>query len=81
MGIRSGNVVIAGVPPHSAYAPKPPHLAHRAPSWVAQEPRSARKRYLPGELERAVADFVEHYNHRRYHESLLNWPKNPDDGQ
>ena len=26
----------------------------------------------PGDLERAVADFVEHYNHRRYHESLDN---------
>jgi putative transposase len=28
--------------------------------------------YLSGDLERAVADFVEHYNHRRYHESLDN---------
>ena len=28
--------------------------------------------YLPGDLERAVAAFVEHYNHRRYHESLDN---------
>lgn len=28
--------------------------------------------YLPGDLERAVADFVDHYNHRRYHESLDN---------
>jgi putative transposase len=28
--------------------------------------------YLPSDLERAVADFVEHYNHRRYHESLDN---------
>ena len=28
--------------------------------------------YLPGELERAIADFVELYNHRRYHESLDN---------
>ena len=28
--------------------------------------------YLPGDLEQAVADFVEHYNHRRYHESLDN---------
>jgi transposase InsO family protein len=28
--------------------------------------------YLPGDLERAVADFVDHYNHRRYHESLKN---------
>ncbi len=30
------------------------------------------KYYLPGDLERAVADFVDHYNHRRYHESLDN---------
>ena len=28
--------------------------------------------YLPGDLRNAVADFVEHYNHRRYHESLNN---------
>jgi transposase InsO family protein len=28
--------------------------------------------YLPGELERAVEAFVEHYNHRRYHESIGN---------
>lgn len=28
--------------------------------------------YLPGDLERAVGGFVEHYNHRRYHESLDN---------
>ena len=28
--------------------------------------------YLPGDLERAVAAFIEHYNHRRYHESLDN---------
>ncbi len=28
--------------------------------------------YLPGDLERAVAAFVDHYNHRRYHESLDN---------
>ena len=30
------------------------------------------KYYLPGDLERAVAAFVEHYNHGRYHESLDN---------
>src|SRR5688572_18512954 len=28
--------------------------------------------YLPGDLERAIADFVDHYNHRRHHESLDN---------
>jgi transposase InsO family protein len=28
--------------------------------------------YLPGELEQALATFVDHYNHRRYHESLDN---------
>jgi len=28
--------------------------------------------YLPGDLERQVTAFVEHYNHRRYHESLGN---------
>jgi len=28
--------------------------------------------YLPGALEAAITSFVEHYNHRRYHESLSN---------
>jgi len=28
--------------------------------------------FLPGDLERQVAAFVDHYNHRRYHESLGN---------
>ena len=28
--------------------------------------------YLPGALEAAVASFIEHYNHHRYHESLGN---------
>ena len=28
--------------------------------------------YLEGELEAAITTFVEHYNHRRYHESLGN---------
>jgi transposase InsO family protein/transposase-like protein len=33
--------------------------------------------FLPGDLEQQVAAFVEHYNHRRYHESLDNLT--PDD--
>jgi putative transposase len=28
--------------------------------------------YLPGELEQQIEAFVDHYNHRRYHESLDN---------
>ena len=28
--------------------------------------------YLPGDLEARLGAFVEHYNHRRYHESLNN---------
>jgi transposase InsO family protein len=28
--------------------------------------------YLPGDLEMQIAAFIEHYNHRRYHESLDN---------
>ena len=28
--------------------------------------------FLPGQLEAAVGAFVDHYNHRRYHESLGN---------
>jgi putative transposase len=28
--------------------------------------------YLPGDLERQIGTFVEHYNHARYHESIDN---------
>ena len=28
--------------------------------------------FLPGDLERQIDAFVEHYNHQRYHESLNN---------
>jgi putative transposase len=28
--------------------------------------------YLPGDLEASVGRFVDHFNHRRYHESLSN---------
>jgi putative transposase len=28
--------------------------------------------YYPWELEKAIAEWVDHYNHERYHESLDN---------
>ncbi len=28
--------------------------------------------YLPGDLENQIGAFIEHYNHKRYHESLGN---------
>jgi hypothetical protein len=28
--------------------------------------------FLPGDLERQIEAFIEHYNHQRYHESLKN---------
>jgi hypothetical protein len=28
--------------------------------------------YLPGDRKMKIEDFIEHYNHRRYHESLNN---------
>ena len=34
--------------------------------------------YYPWQLEKAIADWVQHYNHERYHESLDN--VTPSDG-
>jgi hypothetical protein len=31
--------------------------------------------YLPGDLERQIGAFVEHYNHVRYHESINLTPR------
>ena len=35
-------------------------------------PRRTENYYLPGDLEVKIAAFVDHYNYRRYHESLDN---------
>ncbi len=46
-------------------------LAALAPD--PEEPHSARQlTHLPGDLERPIDAFVEHYNHARYHESIEN---------
>lgn len=37
-----------------------------------QEPKPARNYFLPSDLEAQIGAFVEHYNHRRYRESLEN---------
>ncbi|NVK14056.1 MAG: transposase [Rhodobacteraceae bacterium] len=29
--------------------------------------------YLPGDLRQQIDSFIDHYNHRRYHESLQNF--------
>ena len=34
--------------------------------------RGSPKSFLPGDLEAQIEAFVDHYNHRRYHESLKN---------
>ena len=40
---------------------------------VSADPRSTPENYyLPGQLEARLAEFVEFYNTRRYHESLGN---------
>ncbi len=44
----------------------------RAISPLDEERVKLEHYYTPWELERAVARFVKHYNHRRVHESLCN---------
>ena len=54
--------------------PVPPYDAgqDRALAPDAQEPHPARTLHLPGDLQAEIETFVEHYNNRRYHESLGN---------
>jgi len=41
-------------------------------SSVLEERHPARQLLSPGDLERAVVAFIDHYNHHRYHESIDN---------
>ena len=44
----------------------------RAMAPDAQEPHPARELLSAGDLEAKIGDFVAHYNHLRYHESIAN---------
>ena len=59
---------------HVRGAPCHPQTQGKIELWhqTLKNPHSARELYLPGDLEAQVARFIEHYNHRRYQESLQN---------
>ena len=58
---------------HSRGKPYHPMTQGKIERWhLSLKSRLLDNYYLPGDLERAVAAFVEHYNHGRYHESLDN---------
>ena len=50
----------------------------RGDLWIARWHQTLKNRillenyYLPGDLEAQISDFVDHYNHHRYHESIAN---------
>jgi hypothetical protein len=45
---------------------------NRALASAPEEPHPVENYYLPGDLEAQIADFIDDYNHRRYHESIDN---------
>jgi putative transposase len=50
-----------------------PIIQGKIERWhLSLKSRTLLENYLPGDLERAVDGFFDHYNHRRYHESLYN---------
>ena len=67
---------MAGQPQHGSCAWRPMPSADtgqdRTLASNAQEPHLLENYYLPGDLEARIDTFVDHYNHRRYHESLDN---------
>jgi putative transposase len=60
--------------PHTRGAPCHPQTQGKIERWhqTLKNRILLENHYLPGELEAQVAAFVEHYNHRRAHESLQN---------
>jgi transposase InsO family protein len=60
--------------PHVRGAPYHPQTQGKIERWhqTLKNRILLENYYLPGDLEAQVSAFVEHYNHRRYHESLDN---------
>jgi putative transposase len=59
---------------HVRGAPAHPQTRGKIESWhqTMKNRILLENYYLPGALEAEIAEFVEQYNHRRYHESLNN---------
>ena len=59
---------------HVRGAPNHPQTQGKIERWhqTLQNRVLLENYYLPGDLKASVGTFVEHYNHRRYHESLAN---------
>jgi transposase InsO family protein len=59
---------------HVRCAPNHPQTQGKIERWhqTLKNRTLLQNYYLPGALEEAIAGFVEHYKHQRYHESLGN---------
>ena len=57
---------------HTRGKPYHPMTQGKIKRWHPKTSILLENYYLPGDLERAVAAFVDYYNHRRYHEVLGN---------
>jgi len=59
---------------HTRGAPMPPQTQGKIERWhqTLKNRNLLENYYLPGDLEQKIADFISHYNHVRYHESIAN---------
>ncbi len=66
---------------HIRGAPRHPQTQGKIERWhrTLENRILLKNHHLPGELEARIEAFVEHYNHRRYHESLENLIRSPAD--
>ncbi|MBN8629461.1 MAG: transposase [Rhodobacterales bacterium] len=59
---------------HVRGAPRHPQTQGKIERWhqTLKNRILLENNYLPGALEQAIGDFIDHYSHHRYHESLGN---------